>query len=71
MSKCDKPYVYNQEDTYLTLDVLATILEQLSEEAGKVFIIDRRSCFHVTFGILKRVKLLIELLHVLLFYNEQ
>ena len=63
--------MYNQEETYLTLEVLATILEQLSAEAGKVFIIERRSCFHVTFGISKRLKLLIELLHVLLFYNEQ
>lgn len=34
---CDKPYVHNQEDTYLTLDVLADILEEISAEAGKTF----------------------------------
>ena len=32
---CDKPYVHNEEDTYLTLEVLADILEEISAEAGK------------------------------------
>jgi hypothetical protein len=31
-----KPYVNNEEDTYLTLEILAAILDRLSE-TGRVF----------------------------------
>ena len=34
VSKSKKPYVNNEEDAYLTLDVLAAVLEKLSE-SGK------------------------------------
>ena len=34
--KSEKPYVNNEDGTYLTLDVLAAILEELSE-SGKGF----------------------------------
>ena len=37
MSKCDKPYVHNEKDTYLTLDVLTAILETLSG-SGKLIL---------------------------------
>ena len=33
--KFTEPYVDNEEDTYLTLDVLAVILEKLSAQSGK------------------------------------
>ncbi len=35
MSKSDKPYVNNQDGTYLTLEVLAAILEALSDSGTK------------------------------------
>ena len=31
-----EPYVHNEEDIYLKLEVLAAILEQLSAESGKI-----------------------------------
>lgn len=34
--KCDKPYVHNDKDTYLTLGVLADILEVLSDKSGNI-----------------------------------
>ena len=34
--KLTEPYVDNEEDTYLSLDVLAVILEKLSAQSGKI-----------------------------------
>ena len=31
-------YVHNEEDTYVTLEVLAAILEKLSEGSGKIWL---------------------------------
>ncbi len=36
----DKPYVNNEDDTYLTLEVLAAILEALSESGKCIYYID-------------------------------
>ena len=39
MSKSDKPYVNNQDGTYLTLEVLAAILEALSDSGKCIYLI--------------------------------
>ena len=49
--KSDKPYTNNEEDTYLTLEILADILETLSESGKSIYLV-----YVDTFSVFKTLR---------------